>query len=1085
MQTMQMVQTELTTQTGGFRLSPQQALLWELGRQGLALPPVVCEARAEGPLDAAALGRALRGLVSRHEILRTRVGAHAGDETPRQVIGPAPSEPPLKVVDLSGLARDERDEVCVRASAAARVAAQDPTTEAPVELTLLKLGGERRRLLLRFSPFCADRAGALNFLRELSRAYEDAAAGRGREDGELQYADISEWQHELLEAEEAKAGRERWKEGVPASEPGAPRVSGAGEAGLFKFVVEAPLAREVRALAEEAGVSEAALLLTCWQVLVSRHGEEFVSTVGVLGDGRAGEELAGSIGPLTRTLPISPGFVEADGFTEAARMTERALAEARRWQDYYPPSAEGARPGFCFEFEPEREVSRAGECALTVEELSGRPPTFAALLSCAPREGSLACELHYDAALIDGEEAASFASRYVALLANVVAAPGAAIRRLEVVGEEERRQLLEAWNDTRRDYTSDACLHQLFEQQATRTPDATALLFEEERLTYRELNERANRLAHSLRRLGVGPDSRVGLLMERSTEMVVALLGTLKAGGAYVPLDPSYPQERLRFMLDDSRVGVLLTQQRFVALTEGTEAAGRLVVLDDAHLLMQGEEVANVESGVAEDNLCYVIYTSGSTGRPKGAMNTHRAVRNRLLWMQDEYGLKQQDRVLQKTPFSFDVSVWEFFWPLMTGAGLVLARPGGHQDAAYLAETIMRHEVTTLHFVPSMLQVFLAEPGAASCVSPTRVICSGEALTFELQERFFSLLRAGLHNLYGPTEAAVDVTYWACERGGARQFVPIGRPIANIRIYLLDPDMNLVPGGAAGELHIGGVGLGRGYLNRPGLTAEKFVPDPFSTEPGARLYKTGDLARHLPEGSIKYLGRIDHQVKIRGLRIELGEIEAAMRGRAGVKDAAVVCVEEGGEKRLVGFYTSASVEVDDGLRQFLSASLPAYMLPTRFVRLDALPVNVNGKTDRKALVELARADERRGTYVAPRTPLEEKVAEVWARLLGHERVSVEDHFFDLGGHSLLATQIAHGLREALQVDVPLAWFFDGAPTVAGLAAFIEARQIQSAEDAELAAALAEIDALSDEEVRALLAEGDPAEAAEAAPLEQV
>jgi acyl carrier protein len=336
--------------------------------------------------------------------------------------------------------------------------------------------------------------------------------------------------------------------------------------------------------------------------------------------------------------------------------------------------------------------------------------------------------------------------------------------------------------------------------------------------------------------------------------------------------------------------------------------------------------------------------------------------------------------------------------------------------------------------------------------------------------------------MYGITETTVHVTYREMGRGDAegRQQSPVGVPMPDLSAYVLDRHMNLAPRGAAGELYVGGAGLARGYLGRPDLTAERFVPDPFSREPGARLYKSGDGVRTLSGDDLEYLGRIDQQVKIRGFRIELGEIEAAMRGRAGVKDAAVVCVEEGGEKRLVGFYAAPGGGADDGLRQFLSESLPAYMLPARFVRLDALPVNVNGKTDRKALAGLARAEDGRGEYVAPRTPLEERVAEVWARLLGHERVGVTDHFFDLGGHSLLATQIAHGLREEFQVDVPLAWFFDGAPTVAGLAAFVEARQLQAAEDAELAAALAEIGALSDEEVRALLAEEDSAAMAEAA-----
>ncbi|MDQ3917141.1 MAG: amino acid adenylation domain-containing protein, partial [Acidobacteriota bacterium] len=541
-----------------------------------------------------------------------------------------------------------------------------------------------------------------------------------------------------------------------------------------------------------------------------------------------------------------------------------------------------------------------------------------------------------------------------------------------------------------------------------------------------------------LRSLGVGAESLVGLLMERSAEMVVSLLGVLKAGGAYVPLDPSYPAERLRFMLEDARVSVLLTQERLVGLTEGGGVAGGPVVaVDTERALTEGGAAANVESGVTPDNLAYVIYTSGSTGRPKGAMNTHRAICNRLVWMQEEYRLTGRDSVLQKTPFSFDVSVWEFFWPLMTGARLVVAKPGGHQDSVYLIEVIKQNEITTLHFVPSMLQVFLEEPTARGCDSLVRVICSGEALPYELQERFFERLGAELHNLYGPTEAAVDVTYWACERGGARQVVPIGRPIANIRIYLLDGRMNLVPEGVGGELYIGGVGLARGYLNRPELTAEKFVPDPFSKEPGARLYRTGDLARHLPDGSIKYLGRIDHQVKIRGLRIELGEIEAALGQHPDLQETVVVTVREDapGDKRLVAYASPAGASAPGvrELRAYLKERLPEYMIPSAFVMLEKLPLSPNGKVDRRALPapEQTRAGLE-GAFVAPRTPAEEILAAIWQEVLGVERVGIHDNFFELGGDSILSLQVTARANQAGLRLVPAQMFQH--QTVAGLAA---------------------------------------------------
>jgi amino acid adenylation domain-containing protein len=434
--------------------------------------------------------------------------------------------------------------------------------------------------------------------------------------------------------------------------------------------------------------------------------------------------------------------------------------------------------------------------------------------------------------------------------------------------------------------------------------------------------------------------------MERSIEMVVALYGVLKAGGAYVPVDPDYPAERVAFMVHDSGAEVMLTQQHLIERLP--EHPTHLVRLDADWPTIARHSKERFEGAATPEHLAYVIYTSGSTGKPKGAMNSHRGVCNRLLWMRDTYRLTESDRVLQKTPVSFDVSVWELFGTLLTGARLVIARPEGHKDSAYLADLVARAGITTMHFVPSMLRVFLEEPAVASCRLLRRVICSGEALSFDLQERFFERLSAELYNLYGPTEAAVDVTSWQCVPHDPRGIVPIGRPVANTRIHILDEGMRLVPVGVAGELHIGGVQVGRGYLNRPELTAERFVEDPFCDEPGARLYKTGDLARHLPDGSLEYLGRLDHQVKIRGYRIELGEIEATLVKRADVLEAVVVAREDvSTDKRLVAYVVAdqgVALPSPAELRKELRETLPTYMIPTTFVELEALPLTPNGRS---------------------------------------------------------------------------------------------------------------------------------------------
>ena len=514
----------------------------------------------------------------------------------------------------------------------------------------------------------------------------------------------------------------------------------------------------------------------------------------------------------------------------------------------------------------------------------------------------------------------------------------------------DRHRILEQWNSTTQEYPYAKILHALMEAQVKRTPDSIAVVFDQHQLSYNDLNQQANRLSRRLLRMGVGPDKLVGICVERSLEMVVGLLAILKAGGAYVPLDPAYPAERLSYMLSDSRVSVLLTQERLVPRLPQHDA--QVLCLDRLNEIVAAEDSSNLETNVYPENLAYTIYTSGSTGRPKGAMNTHRAICNRLQWMQQEYQLTDNDRVLQKTPFSFDVSVWEFFWPLITGAKLIVCRPGGHQDGAYLAQLIKDEGITTLHFVPSMLQLFLEEKGIESCSSLRRVICSGEALPLELQRKFFSRVKAELHNLYGPTEAAVDVTYWKCDRSTELKTVPIGRPIANTQILVLDSSLEPVPIGVPGELYIGGMNLGRGYLGRPELTAERFVPHPFAITPGERLYRTGDLARFLPDGNVDFLGRMDTQVKIRGFRIELGEIEEVLSQHPAVKSVVVLAREDDpGEKRLVAYIVcdSAMEPTVSTLSAFLGAKIPDYMIPSAFVFLKEFPLNPNGKLDRNAL----------------------------------------------------------------------------------------------------------------------------------------
>ncbi|HET6850667.1 MAG TPA: amino acid adenylation domain-containing protein, partial [Pyrinomonadaceae bacterium] len=561
-----------------------------------------------------------------------------------------------------------------------------------------------------------------------------------------------------------------------------------------------------------------------------------------------------------------------------------------------------------------------------------------------------------------------------------------------------------------------------------------------------------------LRSLGVGPETRVGVMMERSVEMVVALFGILKAGGAYVPLDPEYPQERLAYMLEDAQIKVLLTQEHLRGRVTEHSVVIACLDADWNEISARGSNLGPVmPSHVSGANACYVIYTSGTTGRPKGTINTHAGVCNRLLWMQDAYRLTEHDCVLQKTPFSFDVSVWEFFWPLMIGARLVIAEPGGHRDPEYLINVIKDQRVTVLHFVPSMLKVFLEQEGVEQCDTLKQVMCSGEALSLELQQRFFERQKAELHNLYGPTEAAVDVTFWQCRRDDDQPLVPIGKPVANTQIFILDDHMEPVPVGVAGELHIGGVQLARGYLGQAALTAEKFIPHPFAKGPGERLYRTGDLVRYRVDGNIEYLGRIDHQVKIRGFRVETGEVEAALSAHEAVREAVVIATGES-EKRLVAYIVPAKA-VDGAqqslirdLQSYLRKRLPDYMMPSGFMLLDAMPLTATGKVNRRALP--APQNYTSDSSVPPRTPAEELLANIWSTVLGVTSVGVEDNFFDLGGHSLLGTRLVSRIKEAFSAELRLRALFEY-PNVATLARHIE--ELSRGEQIEGAPALVAVD----------------------------
>jgi amino acid adenylation domain-containing protein len=585
-------------------------------------------------------------------------------------------------------------------------------------------------------------------------------------------------------------------------------------------------------------------------------------------------------------------------------------------------------------------------------------------------------------------------------------------------------------------------VHQMFETQVKQSTDSIAVIFEDNYFTYSELNQKANQLAHYLRSLGVKPGVMVGICLERSLEMIVAILGVLKANGAYVPIDPNYPSERLSFILEDTQTPILLTLSNILPKLPALNT--RLICIDSQWDTISQQNQENLVCNASIEDLMYIIYTSGSTGKPKGVMVPHRGIINQLQWRQTTFGLTEKDKVLQNISFSFDPSVWQIFWPLCFGGQLVLPRLGGHQDSAYLVKLMTEKQITITAFVPSMLRVILEEKGIEACSYLRHISCGGEALPPELIDKFFARLGLDgvLHNVYGPTEASIDATFWRCESGIDTNVAPIGKPIQNASIYILDENLQPTPSGEAGELYIGGVGLANGYLNRPELTLEKFIPNRFGNNLKDRLYKTGDLVRYLPDGNIEFLGRIDHQVKVRGFRIELGEIETALLQLPAIREVVVMArQDEGHEKRLVAYIVikQGQTTTKNEIRNYLKQKLAEYMVPSLFVILEALPLNANGKVDRNALPVPDNAREEAQEFVAPKSVTEIQLVEIWQQLLGIGTIGIQDNFFELGGTSLLAVQLLTKIENKFAKRLPLATFLKVA-TVEELANLIQAEE---------------------------------------------
>ncbi|MGP5562516.1 amino acid adenylation domain-containing protein [Vreelandella alkaliphila] len=1013
--------------------------------------------RLSGQLDTAAMRDAFDGLVARHESLCTLFYVDK-DGGPKQLIRPDPTFD-LEVVDFRDMPAEEaqqREDDTIR-----RINDEpfDLSTGPLLRAALLCVSDDAYALVVVMHHIISDGVSMQIILDELVAFYR---AHMRREPAQLpelsvQYADYASWQRDWLADGEGERQLAYWQQQLGSEHPvldlptDHPRqASTAKRAGQHEFSLSNELQVGLRRLAESQNISLFTVLLAAFQGLLHRYSGQQEIRVGVPVANRQRQEIERVIGFFVNTLVLRNNIDSRHSFETILTQCQDAVIGALAHSNLpFEQLVEALQPTrnsthnplvqvmFNYRQEDLSGFQTLPDLTLTESGFLQQDAQFDLTLEVRESpDGQLKFSMVYASGLFEPETIQRLAGYFETLLQRLLMSPGQALGDIELLENSEQQQLIQ-WGVNTQGYSDAAPVHHLIEQQAAAIPETTALVFADQSLSYAELNTHANRLSHYLIGLGVKPETRVGIAMERSIEMVVGLLAILKAGGAYVPLDLEYPSERLDFIAEDSGIELLLTQhhlRKSLPVADGLSVV-ELDRLDVAHHASTDPAVA-----LHGEHLAYVIYTSGSTGRPKGAAIRHDALTNCMVWMQETYQLTDADAVLHKAPFGFDVSVWEIFWPLSVGARLVIAQPGDHRDPERIIELIQRQGVTTLNFVPSMLKAFLAYPDVKAKTRLKHIMCGGEAVPATLQQDVAECLDgAHLHDLYGPTETTIHVTHWWCRDETHRQ-IPIGRPISGTRTYVLDGGLNLVPPGVAGELYLGGVSLARGYLNRSDLTAERFVADPFTE--GERLYRTGDLVRWRDDGQLEYLGRLDHQVKIRGLRIELGEIEAELLAQLEVREAVVVAQEGPGGSRLVAYVVpQADSELDtSSLREALGQKLPDYMVPGVVVTLEALPLNANGKVDRKALPEPELASGSQ--YEPPQGEVEEALAAIWSEVLGGEQLGRHDNFFEVGGHSLTAIQISARFTQRFGEALPVRLIFEY-PTLAEMATQVALKQVNA------------------------------------------
>jgi len=1009
-----------------------------------------------GQFDVALFERAWSQVVSRHAVLRSGFDWEELD-LPVQVVFRAVAVP-LHQHDLRHLHPELQGSAIESLLTEDRNRRFDLSKPPLMRLMLIRLSEDVYRFVWSHHHILLDGWSVAIVAKEVFAIYETLCRGlEARMEAVRPYRDYIAWLGSIDDGREESYWRHALSGAPSLRQERRPEVEAAALAAKqahheFVFSLTREETAALTMFARRQRVTLNTLVQGALGIVLGRYDGMGTELFGVTVSGRPAEmpQVESMVGMFMNTLPLKidmppdeplvPWLQNLDRVQrEIAEHGYASLADIQKWSGV-PPS----RPLFglvlIFENYPLSIASQrigGGAATLTVDDVRSFERTSYPLTVMVVPKSEMSFTFVHNRRWHAADSIQRMAGHLRTVLLAMVERPDRLIGEITILSEVERHQAVLEWNDTERTVPPGSLLSCFIEEQVARTPDGIAAVFSDGHVTYAELNRRADALARRLAAARVGPDVIVGVFLERSIELPIALLAILKAGGAYLPLEPTHPPHYLVQMLDDSRPLLILSTAK---LAHAVPAGCGRVILVEPESESRLDEVRAPATMLDEANLAYVIYTSGSTGKPKGAMISHQGICNRLCWMQEIYSLSGHDRVLQKTPFHFDVSVWELFWPLMTGACMVLAEPGGHLDEGYLSDLIAREQITMLHFVPSLLQRFL-ECDLSSCTSLAHVIASGEPLPAELERRFFERLGARLHNLYGPTEASVDVTAWECGRNSTRLSVPLGRPISNIRIQVVDRMLAPVPVGISGQLTIGGVGLARGYLNCPDLTGEKFIPDPLGKHPGSRRYLTGDQARQAADGLVEYIGRLDQQIKIHGVRIELGEIESALLRHPAVREGiAVLQRDRSGDRRIVGYvicHRHADRPTEDDLRRSAYRHLPRSAVPGAFVVLDAFPLLSNGKVDRAALPVPRPEPVNDEGQQRKHSQISELVAAVWSSVLNVERVGVEDDFFSLGGHSILAMQMVSRVRELFRADILLSDVFE-APMLMQFAARVDA-----------------------------------------------